>query len=496
MVKQQLLSSMFSNISKVDMEESVEQEFVTLGAQIELERSMKKEVVKHAVGRPKKTLEAVLTKRVIPQTSSSKKVRGPYTNWFVPSLWDPIYAAVNKHRNLKSALHYLQLKYKLHGQETSVYDRLSRGSLAKWFTSVGELKEGTKQAIFKETAAFTGDLQHAYVLSNYHELEEDIITILKQHRDARKPLFASIIRGLIRSMIQKKAPHLLDHQSKSGFNVSIPWTRDLVRTNLGWSFKKATGAARKLPNNWMEQGEKMTQRAAYLMKAHSIPPTMFVNTDQTGIHLVSFGGARTWTKKGSKHVLVHGMDDKRQITCLVSSSAAGNLLPFQLIFTGTTDRCLPPRNIGRQECEDESWHLTYSNNHWSNLQTCKDFVIHILEPYRQKQAKEMGLEKDAKLIWLLDCWSVHMSKDFTSWVKEKYPQILLIFVPANCTSVLQPANVIIQRPFKHSFKLQFDTYTSQDIGHQLEEKDLKDVKLDTKMTVLKPLLCSWLYQAW
>ena len=110
MAKQQLLSSMFSSISKVDMEESVEQEFATLGAQMELERGMKKEVVKHAVGQPKKWLEAVLTKTVIPQTSSSKKVRGPYTNWFVPSLWDPIYAAVIKHRNLKSALRYLQLK--------------------------------------------------------------------------------------------------------------------------------------------------------------------------------------------------------------------------------------------------------------------------------------------------------------------------------------------------------------------------------------------------
>jgi hypothetical protein len=120
------------------------------------------------------------------------------------------------------------------------------------------------------------------------------------------------------------------------------------------------------------------------------------------------------------------------------------------------------------ECEDEGWHLTYSNNHWSNLQTCKDFVIHILEPYRQKQAKEMGLEKDAKLIWLLDCWSIHMSKDFTSCVKEKYPQILLIFVPANYTRVLQPADVIIQRPFKHSFRQQFDNYKSQDIGQQLE----------------------------
>ena len=123
-------------------------------------------------------------------------------------------------------------------------------------------------------------------------------------------------------------------------------------------------------------------------------------------------------------------------------------------------------------------------------------MIHIIKPYRQKQGKEMGLEKYAKLIWLLDCQSVHMSKDFTSWVKEKYPQILLIFVPANCTSILQPTDVMIQRPFKHSFRQQFDNYTSQDIGQQLEEKDLKDVKFDTKITVLKPLLCSWLYHVW
>ena len=158
------------------------------------------------------------------------------------------------------------------------------------------------------------------------------------------------------------------------------------------------------------------------------------------------------------------MDDKRKITYLVSSSAAGNFLPFQLIFIGTIDRCLPPRNIGRQEYEDEGWYLTYSNNHWSNLQTCKDFVIYILEPYKHKQAKEMGLENDAKIIWFVDCWSVHMSKDFISWKKEKYPQILLIFVLANSTSILQPIDVIIQRPFKHSFRQQFDNYTSQDIG--------------------------------
>ena len=37
-----------------------------------------------------------------------------------------------------------------------------------------------------------------------------------------------------------------------------------------------------------------------------------------------------------------------QITIAVSSAAAGNLLPFQLIFTGTTQRCLPHMNVGRE----------------------------------------------------------------------------------------------------------------------------------------------------
>jgi hypothetical protein len=129
---------------------------------------------------------------------------------------------------------------------------------------------------------------------------------------------------------------------------------------------------------------------------------MMVNSDQTGIHIVPSCGARTWAEKGSKHVLVHRMEDKRQITCTVSSTVAGELLPFQLIFTRSTDRCLPPRNEGRQRVENEGRHLTYSSYHWNNIDTCKAFVEKILQPYREKQVEEMGLEKDSILIWLLE----------------------------------------------------------------------------------------------
>lgn len=104
----------------------------------------------------------------------------------------------------------------------------------------------------------------------------------------------------------------------------------------------------------------MAHQTAYLVKAHSIPPELVINTDQTGIHLVPTGGAHTWAEKGSKHVQVLGMEDERQITASLCSSAAGQLLPIQIVFTGATERSLPPRNAGRLFCEKAGWHQTFS----------------------------------------------------------------------------------------------------------------------------------------
>jgi len=119
-------------MSKEDMEERIEQEFATLNANLELEQSMKKEVCKQHVGRSKKQIEAILLPIKVEKVDSTQntiKVRGPYKNWFIPFLWDPIYAAMNHHRCFRSALRYLQLKYKLPRQKKSVYDDLNISSM-------------------------------------------------------------------------------------------------------------------------------------------------------------------------------------------------------------------------------------------------------------------------------------------------------------------------------------------------------------------------------
>ena len=147
---------------------------------------------------------------------------------------------------------------------------------------------------------------------------------------------------------------------------------------------------------------------------------------------------------------------QRQVTVAVSSSLLGNILLFQVIFTGTTSRSLPSMNLGRKTCEKIGWHITHTSNHWSNLDSCKAFVEEILQPYRLKQIEIIGLPIYTLFIWLIDYWSVHTSTTFLTWLKLTHPLVKIVFVPANCTSVLQPANVILQRPFKHAFRNQYD----------------------------------------
>ena len=54
-----------------------------------------------------------------------------------------------------------------------------------------------------------------------------------------------------------------------------------------------------------------------------------------------------WDTKGIKQVSVHGLEDKRQITVVVSSAATEEVLAFQVVFQGFSSRSLPSLNDRR-----------------------------------------------------------------------------------------------------------------------------------------------------
>ena len=67
-------------------------------------------------------------------------------------------------------------------------------------------------------------------------------------------------------------------------------------------------------------------------------------------------------------VPVIGKDDKREITVLLAISAAGVLLPPQVIYPGTTTGCHTRITF------PQGWHITHSDKHWSAEETMLQYL--------------------------------------------------------------------------------------------------------------------------
>jgi len=111
------------------------------------------------------------------------------------------------------------------------------------------------------------------------------------------------------------------------FSVSKTFGKAFVQKHLGWTWRRVTTAASKLPEDWEKQSDETTYRVVALCKLHNIPPELVVNYDQTAIY-VRPAAEQTYETKGMKAVRSLGKDEKRQITGMVSSASSGSMLPL------------------------------------------------------------------------------------------------------------------------------------------------------------------------
>ena len=235
---------------------------------------------------------------------------------------------------------------------------------------------------------------------------------------------------IIQSFIKKYAPELEDEVPLSRMSLSR-----FVSSELGWVWRRSTTDQRKVPINWKDEAIAMSKRMAVMIKLNSIHPALIINSDQTGVHLIP-NTNYTYAFKGAKDVAVPGLEDKRQITMVVGSAWSGDLLPLQFIFAGKKESNVQKLYKTPDGNLREQWgiHVTCTENHWSNLETTKQYVSEILFPFIQSQIKEFDIKpkkrnKPIKSIFILDCWYVHRSKEFRDWMDENYPDIILLFIP-------------------------------------------------------------------
>lgn len=270
----------------------------------------------------------------------------------------------------------------------------------------------------------------------------------------------------------------------------LSWCRAFVREYLNWCFRRATAAAQKLPSMWKSIKEDFIRRvtAVFLVEVQEL--AFVVNLDHTGVRLVPCGNY-TYEECGRRDIKEVSIDDKRQVTVLLGSAADGCMLPPQVIYAGTTDGCLPPKQF-TDPCTDLGWNFTFTANHWASMDTTKQALEQLLQNWYQQRCIQLGKEPgQQKMILLVDCWAVHCSREFRSWVARNFPWIILLFVPPNMTSVCQPADTGLQKPFKDGIKLGYNRWLAERYNNNPDER-----KVPLGMRAIKGPSLGWMLDSW
>lgn len=164
--------------------------------------------------------------------------------------------------------------------------------------------------------------------------------------------------------------------------------------------------------------------------------------DETGINMIP-AGAKSFAPTGSKQVPGSVKKSRSQISKVTMISLEGELLPYQLIFTGKTQRSVP---LDVEPTPGSKY--TQSPSHFATVTTQLELVNQIIVPYVKNKRLELYRDQEAQheedntvpavLIW--DNHSTHLDKSVVDLLNQNH--IFAFPLPANCTSKYQPLDAL------------------------------------------------------
>lgn len=311
------------------------------------------------------------------------------------------------------------------------------------------------------------------------ELDEKLRRMIINLRTAGAMINIHVVRGVLAGLIRSDV-------KKYGIFVEFQVTRSWVRSlyaRMKLSRRTATTSRPVVTRAlWQELRTQYLHDIASIVQDHSIPDELILNLDQTPSKFVSASKV-TMAGEGEKHISIAGGSDKRTITLTLIEALSGKLLPVQVIYKGKTERCLPK---DRQGAED--FLFSYNDTHWSNEKETIRVIDCILVPYIERVKTDLKLPKDQKCLLIWDAFTGQN----TPKVKARLAEvgILTVMVPKNLTHLLQPLDVTTNATLKKMERNEFSKYFTSVIMQQLLEdpnRDVTTIKVDLKLTTLKPL---------
>ena len=313
------------------------------------------------------------------------------------------------------------------------------------------------------------------------ELDAQVQQYVKNARKRGLAINTSVVIAAGEGIVMAHDANLL---AENGGEIKLTdeWAKNVLK-RMGYVKRKACSKAKVDPEHFEKLKEDFLLEIKSIVSIDEIPDELILNFDQTALNYVP---VTPWTmeEEGAKRVEILAKDDKRQITAVFCGSMTGDFLPLQLIYEGKTNRCLPQFDF------PSAWHVTHSDNHWSNEITMKQYFEKIILPYVNEKRKELQLSSDHPALLIFDNFKAQTTSSILKLLDSHKLDIVLL--PANCTDRLQPLDLSVNKSAKDFLRSQFQSWYAKKLHAQLQEQSTEVIPIDLKLSAMKPLSAQWM----
>ena len=289
------------------------------------------------------------------------------------------------------------------------------------------------------------------------KLDDQVKSYVRYLRTKGTPVNTTVVLDIASRFVKNHYSSLL--VSDGGHIVlGKPWAKHLL-PHIGYVKRRGSTAAKVAVSNYEELRQQFLLDIKVVVELEEIPSELVISWDQTGIEYVP-SGSYTMEKVGTKRVPIITAADQRQITVVFAGTLTGSFLPLQLIYKGTTKRCLPTVKF------PSDWHITCSDNHWSNESTMIAYLQNILFPYIDCKREELNLGVNFPALVMFDNFKAQRTEKVLKLLEDHH--IHEVMVPANCTDRLQPLDISVNKSIKAFLHQEFQNWYSDRLCAQLQ----------------------------
>ena len=260
------------------------------------------------------------------------------------------------------------------------------------------------------------------------ELDQRLFEFLEQERSEGRPVS--------NACLQAKAAEIGSGLRISAFKSSPGWLwRWKRRNDVG--MRCGTNSAHKVPADYADQLHHFRKSVIAVRKANNIDPHQIINMDQTMCRF-DMPPKRTNTKKGAKTVRIKTTRaEKKGFTVALAAMADGTKLPAVIIFKERGG--VLGERVRRSLRLPSNVRVRSSTNGWMTATEYQHWLVRVF-----------GKEKERRLL-VVDSYKPHQSEESITMAKERCNADVII-IPGGCTSIVQPMDKCINKPFKESMR--------------------------------------------